>query len=393
MQDKEGRFSSSYELFPEDAPRPRASTSAPRAPRTYQGNAEPQRRPRRPGQEQFAQERSAYASQRAPQQRKPKKKQMPVWKMIVIDVLAFGVALLTFAYFHHVMPSGEMQGTKLPTPITSPEPQTTPDPQKTPEPQKTPAPIGDFSEKWADKFIQGEPQKTENSYISENVNVTLTKHDENGVVYYVQDIYVRDIKYLKTAWATGKFQKRVEEWTLEMAVNNNAVSAISGDSAGLTTNGVIVRNGELYQETIDTDICQLNYDGKTMQTFGEKEYDLKKLKAEGAWQVWSFGPMLLDANGQTMEKFNSIVNPKNPRSAIGYYEPGHYCFVVVDGRQTHSAGLTLKEMSQLFYDLGCKAAYNLDGGRSAAMVFGDKIVSSPYDGGRRISDIVMVADE
>ena len=33
----------------------------------------------------------------------------------------------------------------------------------------------------------------------------------------------------------------------------------------------------------------------------------------------------------------------NPRSCIGYYEPGHYCFVIVDGRQKQSAGVTLRD--------------------------------------------------
>jgi exopolysaccharide biosynthesis protein len=38
---------------------------------------------------------------------------------------------------------------------------------------------------------------------------------------------------------------------------------------------------------------------------------------------------------------------KNPRSAIGYYEPGHYCFIVVDGRQNgYSDGMTLDELAQ-----------------------------------------------
>ena len=56
----------------------------------------------------------------------------------------------------------------------------------------------------------------------------------------------------------------------------------------------------------------------------------------------------------------------NPRSAVGYYEPGHYCFVVIDGRQPgYSKGATLMQLAQLFESLGCKEAYNLDGGKSA----------------------------
>ena len=97
---------------------------------------------------------------------------------------------------------------------------------------------------------------------------------------------------------------------------------------------------------------------------------------------------------QPMESFNSSVTSVNPRSAVGYYEPGHYCFVVVDGRQKgYSKGMTMSELSQLFFDLGCTVAYNLDGGKSAEMVFMGETVSQPFEGGRSTSDILYIADD
>jgi len=102
--------------------------------------------------------------------------------------------------------------------------------------------------------------------------------------------------------------------------------------------------------------------------------------------------MLLQ-DGKPMEKFNSVVTPRNPRAAIGYYEPGHYCFVLVDGRQDgYSRGLSLKELSQLFYELGCKEAYNLDGGQTAVMAFMGQLANRPYNGGRDVSDIIYIAE-
>lgn len=129
-----------------------------------------------------------------------------------------------------------------------------------------------------------------------------------------------------------------------------------------------------------------------METIPASLFNVDQIKESGAWQIWSFGPMLLD-QGHAMETFNSQVNPDNPRSAIGYYEPGHYCFVVVDGRQPgYSNGMTLNELSELFETLGCQIAYNLDGGQSAIMTFMGKIVNSPYNGGRNVSDIVYVGE-
>ena len=55
---------------------------------------------------------------------------------------------------------------------------------------------------------------------------------------------------------------------------------------------------------------------------------------------------------------------------------------------------TDKEMAKLFEDLGCKRAYNLDGGHSAAMVVEGELYSSPSTpGGRNISDIVYLTPE
>ena len=83
----------------------------------------------------------------------------------------------------------------------------------------------------------------------------------------------------------------------------------------------------------------------------------------------------------------------NPRSAIGYYEPGHYCFVVVDGRQDgYSYGLRIPELAAIFEELGCTEAYNLDGGGSAVMVFNHEKYSRQSNGGRDLGDIIYVAE-
>jgi exopolysaccharide biosynthesis protein len=68
--------------------------------------------------------------------------------------------------------------------------------------------------------------------------------------------------------------------------------------------------------------------------------------------------------------------------------------VLVDGRQPgYSEGLSMKQLSQLFYDLGCKVAYNLDGGQTAVMAFMGEMVNQPYNGGRDVSDIIYIAEK
>jgi exopolysaccharide biosynthesis protein len=66
---------------------------------------------------------------------------------------------------------------------------------------------------------------------------------------------------------------------------------------------------------------------------------------------------------------------------------------VVDGRNPgYSKGVTTEEFAQIFKDLGCTTAYNLDGGGSSTMYFKGEVVNSPINqGGQRdISDILFV---
>ena len=159
-----------------------------------------------------------------------------------------------------------------------------------------------------------------------------------------------------------------------------------------------MRNGQIYSDGVNrADICVLYRDGR-MATYAGGSYDVAQIVADGAVQVWQFGPALLDAEGHAMTRFPSVqgtVNQPNPRSAVGYYEPGHYCFVVVDGRQDgYSHGLLLPGLSTVFEQLGCTCAYNLDGGGSAVMTFDHERFSRQSNGGgRKLGDILLITEE
>lgn len=249
----------------------------------------------------------------------------------------------------------------------------------------------DWSERFADKFTDGEVLETDSSYMSENVNVTMTKVEEDGVTYYIQDIYVRSIENLKTAFAEDTYGKAVTDWVLDMATENNAVTAINGDYYGVESGGVVIRNGVLYRDDANADVLVLYYDG-TMKAFTSDEFDADLEMANGAYQAWNFGPVLVDA-GEAFKSFSSRISSANPRTAIGYVEPGHYIFVTVDGRQAgYSSGMTLKQLASTMESLGCQVAYNLDGGQTSTMTFGDEIANQPYKGGRLTSDIIFITD-
>lgn len=349
-----------------------------------------------------------------------KKKHMRVGKMVALDVLAIIVGLNVFALFHHVLDYWDIHlGKKaaepvvvatLPTPLpadaeTNAESVTEQIPEENAEPTPEPTPTrvysGAWGEKFADHFTEGEVIQTENSYQSENVSITLERVEEPGLIYFIADVYISDLKYLGTAFATGEgngeYNVGTEVQIDTIARRVNALVAINGDHYKLH-NGTVIRNGVLYSETPYEDICVLYTDGR-METFTKDEADMEAIKAAAPWQVWSFGPGLLDAEGHAKSFYDGQsnvlgINVKNPRCAIGYYEPGHYCLVKVEGNRwgkfIGSYGMTFGELASMFEARGCVQAYALDGGRSAAMAWMGEFLSTNYDRGS--FDIVYIAD-
>ena len=316
-----------------------------------------------------------------------RKKRLRALAGAVTDIILAAVILLVFAFFHHgrmyLLGRGFVEA-----PAATAQPAaaaTAPPASETETPEETPAFTGPFTD--------GTIEQTESSYRSANVSVSWTRHEDNSadglVVYYIADIYLRSSEYLRTAYVTNGYRS-----VHDMAAESNAILAIDGDYAFSREYGPIVRNGELIRDTGFDDILVYYTDG-SMRIFRGDAFDMDAEMEKGVLQVWSFGPALLDAEGKSIEKFNTNIAGLNPRAALGYYEPGHYCFVVVDGRgEGGSRGYKLAELSRLFESLGCTLAYNFDGGKSAVMVWdGDTTVNMPAGGGRTVTDILYIAKE
>lgn len=231
------------------------------------------------------------------------------------------------------------------------------------------------------------------NYRSPNVSVSLERRTYLDSVYFFADVYVQDVRCLATAFADGRYRggnDRVEN----MARENDAIIAVNGDFYSQRNLGPLIRNGETYNARVsqNLDICVLTLSGE-LCAFPYRTLTAETLEALGAYQSWVFGPSLLDENGRAKTVFRSAVTAANPRTVIGYYAPGHYCLLAVDGRQgKYSRGLNMEELSALCESLGLVAAYNLDGGQSTVMATRYGTVNRPAGSGRALSDIVYVRE-
>lgn len=338
-----------------------------------------------------------------------KQKRVALWKVLIADALLVGVILLTFAFFHHVLPriveqrkwEQEQLNTIQPSETLPPYTQTEPpEEQPTQEEETEPPTEPDNRTQWQIKFEQhftDEVVLTANSYSSPEVSISIEKVvdkiGEHPITYYVADIYIASTENFKTYTANNTVIYYGEEEPVRMTKDTNAILAMNGDFITAQKKGFLVRNGTVYADSINNSICVLFPDG-TMETYDRGTYQIADILAREPLQVWSFGPALLDENGKAKTKYETLsgVAGTHPRSGVGYYEPGHYCFVVVEGRQKQSVGLRLSDFAKIFEDLGCAAAYNLDGGASSVMLFDQEKVSKPSNNGRDLGDILYITD-
>lgn len=242
-----------------------------------------------------------------------------------------------------------------------------------------------------------EPQITGNSYSDGSLSVEISSYRVEDTTVYVADIRIEDPETLRTAFSQNSYGRNITAVSSETAESVGAVLAVNGDNYGSRERGYVIRNGVLYRELAapDQEDLVIWSDG-SFSIIREAEISARELLEQGAWQVFSFGPGLLEEGELLVDARDEVDRAKtsNPRTALGQIGEGHYVLVVSDGRSDESEGLSLYELAQFLQQLGVETAYNLDGGGSSTMVFLGQVVNRPVggrgSGERAVTDIVYV---
>ncbi len=244
------------------------------------------------------------------------------------------------------------------------------------------------------------PVITDTEYRDENIRITLETVRIHDTEVYIADIYLSSAEYFKTAMAQNKFGTNITDKTSTIAKQNGAILAINGDYYGANKKGYVIKNGNLYRESVRSDykyddLCVM-FDG-SFKIYNEKDISAKQLLNSGVYQLFGFGPVLVNDSEICVSARDEVgvAMASNPRTAIGVVDKLHYIFVVSDGRTSESEGLSLLQLAELMKDRGCTTAYNLDGGGSSTMYFNGRVVNKPVNRGssiseRQVSDIVYI---
>jgi Phosphodiester glycosidase len=111
------------------------------------------------------------------------------------------------------------------------------------------------------------------------------------------------------------------------------------------------------------------------------------------------GPVLIQngeisiTNDQELKFAGKAIDDKHPRTGMGYTKDGKLIILVIEGRSPGKAeGANLTQEAQIFKDLGCWEALNLDGGGSTCMLVNGKetIKVSDASGQRPVPAVFII---
>ena len=223
-------------------------------------------------------------------------------------------------------------------------------------------------------------------YSDPDIYIDITTHRDNAntTTYYVADIRIKSLGNLKTALAKDTYGMHIKERTSDICKRKKGILAINGDTYGEQEGGFVIRNGVPLRDTKNLNRMRgtgskaedliIRGDG-TFAIIDEKDTSFEEVTAQNPWQVFSFGPALVKDHevsvSENEEVGVALSGNRNQRCAIGIISPCHYCFIVSDGRNNESRGLSLFTLGSIMKDLHCETAYNLDGGGSATMYLDD----------------------
>ena len=273
-----------------------------------------------------------------------------------------------------------------------------------------------------DEYILEDEKNGVWQYASKDLAITVTmfrekdkQYKKKTIEYCVAEVWASAESPLSAIasdatkkYVTGEYKEKPEK----LIQKHPAMLAVSDDyyghriqtrkSKGSTWPvGVVIRNGEVLgtktrnpeknRNLPPLDTFAVYGDGRAeVNLAGEKSAE--EFQADGATQVFSFGPWLI-RDGAVNEK---EAGPKSkyyfyrePRAAIGVVEPYHYVLIVVRGEPKNKyIGVKFYWLADKLLEYGCTDALNLDGGGTACMLFNGKTIISGRGATRPLGSMI-----
>ena len=242
---------------------------------------------------------------------------------------------------------------------------------------------------------------TEDGYEDESITVRMETVEKDGTVWRVAYVQVRDASQLRTGISGSSVHSDYVAMVSTMAKRYQAIVAVSGDyyindperKTFEYRMGTMIRDkANRYKDLLIIDDLGdfhifIRSDAEALQAFLDGEREIVN--------AFTFGPALV-TGGELLtcgSEYDYDPLTGDPRMGIGQLDTLSYVLVLAEGRHVGTKGATHQKLADFMYELGCKEAYNLDGGNSATMIFHDDYYQTyrTRDNERAQSDIVYFA--
>lgn len=221
--------------------------------------------------------------------------------------------------------------------------------------------------------------------------------DISGSMWKGKKMYVYDPRSIRVVvpGKTGEGERissMVERTGAIAGINGGGFVDPDGLGNGFAPIGFIISGGKILYTDQDGSIPQhvVGFTKDGVLVVGK--YTIVQLQEMGVTEAVMFYPRII-ANGKGLITSGDGGWGKGPRTAIGQKEDGTVVIMVIDGRQTHSVGATLKEIQDLMLEDGVVNAGFLDGGASSELVTQeDGLITKPSSryGERRLPSALLV---
>ncbi len=271
-----------------------------------------------------------------------------------------------------------------------------------------PAQLADVIEKAA-KLLEGQslhfsadvkllPGSQVQYYLDDTILVITWKQVIRNVVFTMSEVKIAHPSQLRRFLAGGQYGSDKQYTTTEMASSVNAVVASSGDFYGFRQVGVRVYEGKVYRAGGRIDTCMVDENGDLHLipggTFDTAEQAQSYVDENRIRFSLTFGPNLIIGGKRCEPKDYPLgeVQGYYSRAAFCQMDKLHYLMVVVGEEDGYGRRQQLSVFVDYLMEFGCREAYALDGGQTAAIAMDGKLVSKPdYGVQRKISDIIYFA--
>lgn len=236
-------------------------------------------------------------------------------------------------------------------------------------------------------------------YLDDSIFAITWKEVHDGSVYTFSEVKVRHPSQFRRHLAGGVYGSDYQYKTTEMAESVNAVVASSGDFYRHRDFGAVVYEGEAKRvEGTYAETCYIDANGDMHFTYPEEVLTVQEVQAfvdEHDIQFsLAFGPILVDDHKVVEHTWYGVgeINDGYARAALCQMGPLHYLVATANTEGAYGDVPTVAQFQKIIAATGCKHAYSLDGGQTAAIVMNDQLINRPvYGEQRKISDIIYFA--